>query len=246
MSKDSVAISLSASVLVDAQKHVLKFPSKADDSGSADRTAMHYLARVLNHSDMELEGTQAAGIVLGQKSSGASASIEYVWAWDFVKLSRTHSEDEPDKHDDDCEADDGLNDDEIDEVLFQDPAGYAVDGDPVPNVHAARAEVRKELDLLQPKSNSRQGQAGIYKSSDDTLIPVSPAEHFCVYLSIATTECFKAHQLARCMLVRHPVHRGPGSSIRALWSSVSLTGSPLFQLTAPPLIAHQFRLVHCQ
>ena len=49
---------------------------------------MHYAANVLNHADMELEATQASGIVLGQQASGVSSNLVYVYAWDYVKMYR--------------------------------------------------------------------------------------------------------------------------------------------------------------
>ena len=78
-----------ASVLVDAYKHVREFPSTAEDSGEAERTAKHFAQYAINHAHMELTATQAAGVVLGHASSGGSgARLDYHSAWDFVKLAR--------------------------------------------------------------------------------------------------------------------------------------------------------------
>ena len=88
MGKDSVQISASASVLVQAFKDIKKYPSTAADSGSATRTTMHFAQRVLNHVSMELEATQAAAIVLGHASSAGTDEIEFHSSWDYVRLAR--------------------------------------------------------------------------------------------------------------------------------------------------------------
>ena len=89
MGKDSVEISASATVLVEAHKHVHDelTASTAEDAGEPDRIAKHFAQHVINCSNMELEATQAAGIVLGIASSGGSDSIEYIGAWDLNKVA---------------------------------------------------------------------------------------------------------------------------------------------------------------
>ena len=86
MGKDTVDISASASVLIDARRNIDKYPSKATDTGEADRTAKHYTQRVLNFADMELDATSAAGICLNQNSSGSSDTMEYFYGWDHVRV----------------------------------------------------------------------------------------------------------------------------------------------------------------
>lgn len=55
MGKKSVDIAASATVLIDALKHVKQHPSIAEDSGTVAREAMHFAQRAINHSAMELE-----------------------------------------------------------------------------------------------------------------------------------------------------------------------------------------------
>ena len=72
---------------MDAHKNVHKYPSQAEDSGTSERYAKHFIQHVLNHACMELEATQAASIVLGIGSSGGSDAIEYHSGWDFLNLA---------------------------------------------------------------------------------------------------------------------------------------------------------------
>ena len=87
MGKDSVNISASASVLHEAHRKVHDHPSSADDKCTAERTSKHFCQHVINHASMELEATQAAGVVLGIKSYGRSDDIDYHSAWDHVKVA---------------------------------------------------------------------------------------------------------------------------------------------------------------
>ena len=88
MGKACVEISACASVLVDAHKHIKEFPSGAEDSGEAERTAKHFCQRAINHASMELEGVQAAGLVLGVGSSGSSNQNEYFSGWNMMNMAR--------------------------------------------------------------------------------------------------------------------------------------------------------------
>ena len=87
MGKDSVNISASASVLHEAHSKVHDHPSSADDKCTAERTSKHFCQHVINHAAMELEATQAAGVVLGIKSYGRSDDLDYHSAWDHVKVA---------------------------------------------------------------------------------------------------------------------------------------------------------------
>ena len=87
MGKETTEIALASSVLVDAQKSIRDHPSVAEDSGSLGRNAMHFMQRILNSAESEMEATRAASIVLGLASSGASAENSFMWFWDYVKLA---------------------------------------------------------------------------------------------------------------------------------------------------------------
>ena len=87
MGKESVQISAAATLLADAAQHVHDFPSSADDVGQPERNARHYMQHVLNASNMELEATQAAALVLNMSSSTGSHRNEYHGAWDVQHLA---------------------------------------------------------------------------------------------------------------------------------------------------------------
>ena len=93
MGKMVTQISASASVLKDAHEQIKAFPSGAEDreTDPQGREAKHFVQYVINHSQMELEATQAAGLVLNLSSAGGSDKVEsetHFWAWDVVRLAR--------------------------------------------------------------------------------------------------------------------------------------------------------------
>ena len=75
--KDAYALQASLSVLLDARKHIDAYPTQAADAGSDERTARHFLQRVLSSTTAELAPTQAAAIALGVPSSGHSRIFMY-------------------------------------------------------------------------------------------------------------------------------------------------------------------------
>ena len=76
---------------MDAYKHNKTYQSTAEDADTYGRQAIYYCQRVINHACMELEGSQAAGIVLGQRSSGSSDALVYFSGWDVQRLARIAS-----------------------------------------------------------------------------------------------------------------------------------------------------------
>ena len=53
MVKDAYELAASLSVLADAREHTHKYQSLADDAGSDERGAKHFLQRVLNSAATE-------------------------------------------------------------------------------------------------------------------------------------------------------------------------------------------------
>ena len=60
VTKDSVAVQQSLSILVDAKRHMEQYPSTADDTGQVERTGRHFVQRCLNQLQQEISDTQAA------------------------------------------------------------------------------------------------------------------------------------------------------------------------------------------
>ena len=88
MRKESVDISACASVLEAARQAAVHKPtSSADDVGEPSRNAKHFIQHCLNHAHMELEGTQAAGVVLGVPSANGSKVLDYHSAWDHIAMA---------------------------------------------------------------------------------------------------------------------------------------------------------------
>ena len=61
MIKDKYELAASLSIFIDARKHIEKYPSVAEDTGSTIRTTIHFLERALNKSEAELHITQVGG-----------------------------------------------------------------------------------------------------------------------------------------------------------------------------------------
>ena len=176
MGKDCVEISAAASFLVDAFEHIKNYPSKAADSGDLERNAKHFVQRVLNHVNMELDATQAAGIVLGQSSSGHSNAIEYIYGHDVVKLAVAEdnsSSVEPELAFPD--GDDGASDDDDLGDLVGALSPSFGDAD---KAAATKAALAAERDLLRDASTSTTGQSSIFTLADKTKVAVSQAEHY--------------------------------------------------------------------
>jgi hypothetical protein len=107
MSKSQLDISASAPVLIDAAKHIKaqtlldaakhikEHPSTAADSGERDRDAKHFLQHILNRPSVEMEGTQAASLVLGQDAHYFSDRLEYHYGWDFACAGELAAEHKP-------------------------------------------------------------------------------------------------------------------------------------------------------
>ena len=78
MTKDSAEMNASLSVLADARRHMDKYPSTAEDSGSGSRNVKHFIQRALQRMDMELADTQAASCAMGEMAD--------FWTDMFVRL----------------------------------------------------------------------------------------------------------------------------------------------------------------
>lgn len=78
VTKDSVALNASLALLYDARKHIEAYQSTAEDSGAPQRTARHFLQRILNRTNMELSDTQAAMMLLGNDAHGSSETFHYI------------------------------------------------------------------------------------------------------------------------------------------------------------------------
>ena len=80
MGKETTEVSVAAPVLLDADKKVTRFESKADDAGTDTRRAMNFAHYVLNHASMELAATQACACsvtpVERSRRSKASATCD--------------------------------------------------------------------------------------------------------------------------------------------------------------------------
>ena len=104
--QNSAAVLSIVSLLYDAKKHVERFPSQAIDSGTAERTTIHFMTRILNSmsSSCEYSAPQAVGTALGLQAQFcmhnrcylyADQAIEYVID-KLLQLNNPDSNDTPD------------------------------------------------------------------------------------------------------------------------------------------------------
>ena len=187
MVKEAYALAASLSVLLDARQNIAAYPTQASDSG-ADRTAKHFLQRVLNSTTAELAPTQAAAIVLGMPSSGHSHSFVYCYIWDAIRLTGilargAHLFSDGSTTDAAAGAPSGDalglddNGDPISEPsgasAHPDKDDHAQDGEPL-----ADLESDGELEPSAAGSGGRVGAAGVYTIADGVKVAVAQAEHF--------------------------------------------------------------------
>jgi hypothetical protein len=198
MGKDCVEIAGSASVLVDAYKHIKEFPSTATDSGTKEREAKHFCERVIN-TGIELEAVQAAALVLGIPSSRASNPIQYFSGWDVLRLARiasaghvadidfTHEEadDETRDHDDITHEEADNNGVAITHPVADDNDAYNEVAElqrAVPVQAALHSGCNGAIDLLQQFDENNDlkchGYAQVYTTAQGEKLPVSAAHHY--------------------------------------------------------------------
>ena len=94
VSKNKVELQHAVSTLSEAKKHVDKYASIAEDSGTEIRNVQHWLTRTLNSLDsmMEIADTQAAAALLDMKTVQCSESFQIVGihqAYKFIQYLRS-------------------------------------------------------------------------------------------------------------------------------------------------------------
>ena len=175
MTKDCVALSASLSTLVDVKRHIEKWESTADDSGSSERTAKHFLQRACNSYQAEVHDTQAASLLLNYPASMTSERFVFLAGWDYVRFALELVGQDANTWDVRAEAapegiggDDDEEDDDI-EQIGQDSAW-------------TREQKEEAYDGM--------GQPGTLKTwfdKDGLAVAVSSTEHY----------CFRGPELAR-------------------------------------------------
>ena len=174
MSKNSVDISQSASVLIEAYDHNVKYPSVAEDATTYDRIAKYFCQRVINHSAMELEGGQAAEIVLGERSSGSSDALVFFSGWDMQRLARIaaagHASDVNFSNEEAHEEDDNADNEpaELPPAIPTEATTISTNSDTIDLLSKLSHLHDKELD----------GYAQVYRTSQNENVPVSTAHHY--------------------------------------------------------------------
>lgn len=194
MTKNDFELAQSLSVIIDARKHVDKYRSIANDSGTNERTSMHFLERVLNSKSAELAPTQAAAIALGFKSSMHTQSYINMYVWDSERLVRilaaggsTLADEEGPEAGDDAEPATGDEATSADAVLAG--ACGVDDDDDATNESPPQQRIDEEVDDLLDDdsemlklSKGRHGKCNVYtlKSQDGTVtkVAISQAEHY--------------------------------------------------------------------
>ena len=87
LSKDLVPIEQSIPIFSEARKHIEKFKSTAEDSGTTERITKHWLQRILNSSVSRIEffDTQAAAYLLGMILILCSDKLCYYSVWESIR-----------------------------------------------------------------------------------------------------------------------------------------------------------------
>jgi hypothetical protein len=82
-------------VLIASYERITKYPSVAENSGAAERNAVHLMQNAINRTTAELAAVVAAEIVLGYASSVHVRDVVYTPAADLVALARATAEGAP-------------------------------------------------------------------------------------------------------------------------------------------------------
>ncbi len=234
MSKNSVDIPQSASVLIDAMDHNAKYPSVAEDASTYDRIAKYFCQRVINHLAMELEGGQAAEIVMGERSSGSSDALVYFSGWDMQRLARIaaagHASDVNFSHEEAQELDNNVEN----EIVELQPA--------IPTEATTSSTNSDTIDLLSKTSilhdKEFDGYAKVYRNSQNENVPVSTMHHY-MHRDLNLWR-FSAYEFVRIFTVR-----GMTTNDKE-WYDKELAPHPLNFVTPPSKggrICERFRLM---
>ena len=88
MSKNDVPLKKALAILAAAHDHVEKYPSKAEDTGTKQRKAIHILQRAKNASSvgggLEVSETKIAFFAHGGKTAMCSSGFQRLRSWNFV------------------------------------------------------------------------------------------------------------------------------------------------------------------
>ena len=96
LTKDTVALNATLSLLVDAKRNVERFASTADDAESnPHRKSTHFFQRAVNSYVAEVCDTQAAALLLGHEASVTSERFVYLASWDAVDAAFDVRNEEP-------------------------------------------------------------------------------------------------------------------------------------------------------
>ena len=168
---------------MDAYKHNKTYQSTAEDADTYGRQAIYYCQRVINHACMELEGSQAAGIVLGQRSSGSSDALVYFSGWDVQRLARIASAGHAgdinfinEVIDDDNQETNEIDDDGSNEVALAQLQRAVSSESMLCNTNTGTIDLLSQFNTWQDKN--REGFAPVYRTSQNENVPVSTAHHY--------------------------------------------------------------------
>jgi len=162
VTKNSVELAASLSVFAGALKHVEKYKSKAEDSGTSERDARYWSQRILNslQGAMELSDTQAAAMLLNATASVGSCSFRYFQFWPLMKLAVESQPVAADGGEDDSAAADEDNGADAVPVLPEDMSGL------------------HELGEDDAHGDGGDGTAVRYMDAEGETILVNPALHY--------------------------------------------------------------------
>ena len=169
MIKEAYALAASLSVLLDARKHIEAYPTQAADAGSNQRTAQHFLQRVLNSTAAEIAPTQAAALVLGMPSAGHSHSFVYAYVWDAILLVKVLQRGG-------AMLQDAFQNDSVDASTANDSHAPTL---PESEDASNDSGFESEGELPAPTAPSgRSGAAAVYELEDGDKVAVAQSEHY--------------------------------------------------------------------
>jgi len=96
VTKDKTPLAACLPVLMDAKRHIDKYPSVAENTGDTIRTAQHFLTRTLNScsGNLEIGSCQGSSISLGHAGTFSSHKFTHMFPWDVLRWVLAHKQTE--------------------------------------------------------------------------------------------------------------------------------------------------------
>ena len=201
LTKNSVDLQKSLSLLADAKQHIDKYGSTADDKGSSRRTAVHFLQRVGTSHQMELNDTQATSINLNLGAQYCSERMVNVATWAFTRegllaLGQTMSWEE---NNDENDAGGAMHEADNDEAPILSKCQSESEDEEMQEIGRETQWTRQQKEEANDGSIGPTGTKKTFKDHKGDIIVVDTANHY--RLRGPELQHITAHEYAQIIII---------------------------------------------